>query len=135
MSIFKGGTVMDERSEKKAERKFDGSVFVGILLLGIGALFLLNNLDVFYIGEVWSFWPFLLVALGAQKISQGGSIDQVGSGFWLVFFGLWLYVSIEGIWGFGFEESWPALLIVWGLSMIWRSFGRPWPFQKKEIPS
>jgi len=126
---------MVEQSEIKAERKFDGSVFMGLLLLGIGALFLLNNLNVIYIGEFWSFWPFVLVVFGAQKIVQAGSSDQVGSGLWLVFFGLWLYISIEEIWGFGFEESWPALLIVWGVSMIWRSFGRPWPFQKKEMVS
>jgi hypothetical protein len=116
----------------EAKKKMDGSMFVGILLLGIGALFLLNNLDFIYVGRVWDYWPFILVALGIQKVVTAGSRDKVGSGLWLAFLGLWLFVSIQEIWDLGFRETWPALLIAWGVGIIWRSFDRPWPFDRKE---
>ena len=114
------------------KKKTDGNVFVGLLLLALGAFFLLDNLHIVYVGDIWSFWPFVLVIIGVQKAVSADAPDRAGSGLWLVFLGLWLYVSIEEIWGLGFGETWPALLIAWGIGMIWRSFGRPWPFGRKE---
>jgi len=116
----------------KTKSAFDGSVFVGLLLLGLGGLFLLNNLRVIYFGSVWDYWPFILVALGIHKVVTSDSKDKIGGGMWLAFIGLWLYVSIQQVWDLSFRETWPTLLIAWGVGMMWRSFGRPWPFGRKE---
>lgn len=125
----------EEDVTKRWRSRPDGGAFVGILLLALGGLFLLQNLDVIYVHSVWAFWPFILVAIGIQKVFSARDGDAVGSGLWMIFIGLWLYASIERLWGYGFSETWPALLIAWGLGMIWRSFGRPWPFLRKENQS
>ena len=126
---------MSQSSESPTRKRADGSVFIGILLLALGLLFLFDKLNVMEVGSIWSFWPFILVVIGIQKLTTGDTLDKVGSGLWMIFIGLWLYVSIEHLWGIGFSESWPALLIAWGIGMIWRSFGRPWPFLRKESVS
>ncbi len=126
---------MSHSAESSSRKKGDGSVFIGFFLLALGLLFLLDKLSVMEVGSIWSFWPFIIVIIGIQKLVTADAIDKVGSGLWMVFIGLWFYVSIEHLWGIGFSESWPALLIAWGIGMIWRSFGRPWPFLRKEIAS
>ena len=47
-----------------------GNVFWGVLLVVLGALFLLDNLDIVCInlGELWKFWPLLLVFWGIAAL-------------------------------------------------------------------
>ncbi len=123
---------MSKTGITQARRRGDSGMVMGVLLLGLGTLFLLHNLDLVYIGNFWSYWPFILVAFGLQKLVSATTPDNIENGVWLVFIGLWLYVSLEEIWGLDFGDTWPALLVVWGMELIWRSFGRPMPFSKKE---
>ena len=48
---------------------------VPILLIGLGALFLVNNMGWFRLGEILRFWPAALIALGAwmlyERLSAG----------------------------------------------------------------
>jgi hypothetical protein len=106
---------------EQSKPRFGGQLFVGVLLIGIGLLFLADNLYYLDIGPVWRYWPFILVLIGIQKLFNADDRDSVGSGVWLVFIGLWLFVSLNHIWGLGFGDSWPFLIIAWGISSIWRS--------------
>ena len=42
-------------------------MFIGVALILVGALFLLERLDIIEEG-VWRYWPVLLIALGASVI-------------------------------------------------------------------
>ncbi len=54
---------MSRKSKKNA------SLFVGILLVGIGVIFLLENLYLIDIAQILSdFWPLILVAVGLKII-------------------------------------------------------------------
>ncbi len=59
-------------------RKKQESLFWGVILLLIGALFLLNNLNVDI--DIWEFfgdyWPLILIAIGAKNIWQHWSNKQ-----------------------------------------------------------
>lgn len=110
----------------------DENLYLGILLVALGALFLFDRMDVFDLHDAWQFWPFIIVAVGLSKIFTASKAEQAGTGLWLIFIGLWLYVSIEEIWDLGFRETWPAIVIAWGIGLVWKSFGRPWPFLRKD---
>ncbi len=101
--------------------RFGGQLFLGLLLIGMGVLFLADNLYYLEIGPIWKYWPFILVLLGIQKVVNAKDRDDVGSGVWLLFIGLWLFVSLNHIWGLHFSDSWPFLIIAWGISVIWKS--------------
>jgi hypothetical protein len=54
----------------------------------------------------------------------------LANGLWEIFFAGWWYVSFNHIWGLGFGETWPALLVAWGIGMLLRPlldniFARP----------
>ncbi|MEK6649670.1 MAG: DUF5668 domain-containing protein [Bacteroidota bacterium] len=105
----------------KLKTRFGGQVFLGILLIGLGILFLADNLYYLDIGPLWRYWPFILVLLGIQKLVNARDRDGIGAGIWPVFIGLWLFVSLNHIWGLDFSDSWPFLIIAWGVSVIWKS--------------
>ena len=51
-----------------AVRAPSGSVFWGIILIALGAIFLLANFDVIDYGRIWNFWPLIVVILGLRLI-------------------------------------------------------------------
>lgn len=42
-------------------------VFTGLVLILIGLLFFLNNLG-YISGDIWKFWPLILILLGIKKL-------------------------------------------------------------------
>src|SRR5512140_2566086 len=99
-----------------------GSLVAGILLLVAGLVFLLDNFGVIYIGEpVSHFWPLIIVALGLVRIFQAENSSERRKGFGWMFFGLWLLVSVLHMFGLTFHNSWPLILIGFGIDAIWKS--------------
>jgi len=45
-----------------------GSVFWGLLLMGLGGVFLLANFDVIAIDRIWDFWPVIVIVIGLKMI-------------------------------------------------------------------
>ena len=93
----------------------------GVLLIAIGAVILLDRLDVIILHDyysLWHYWPLIMVAFGLNKLVAPVSAKQVLSGLWLIFFAAWWYVSYEELWNLSFYNSWPALLIAWGVGLV-----------------
>jgi TM2 domain-containing membrane protein YozV len=45
-----------------------GSAFWGLLLMGLGVVFLLANFDVIAIDRIWDFWPVIVIVIGLKMI-------------------------------------------------------------------
>ncbi|REJ12480.1 MAG: cell wall-active antibiotics response protein [Paenibacillaceae bacterium] len=105
--------------------KIFGRVFWGLVLLAIGGLFLLRQLNLlpfdFDIGFLFStFWPIILIAIGLQSLVSGG-------GWWgMILVGLGAFFQLQNLnfihlsLGEVIRYGWPVLLIIWGLNMIFR---------------
>jgi predicted membrane protein len=105
-----------------------GRIFPGIVLLIIGAVFLLRNLGLFDISEVRMYWPVLLIVVGvAHAISmRHGVRTLVWSGALIVMGGLLLLQNFGYINGNVWEIIWPVWLIFLGVSFMFRGrFGGP----------
>lgn len=98
-----------------------GQLVLGGILLLAGTTMLLDNLQVIDLGSVWRHWPALIVIVGIAKMIQASHPKEWISAFWLVFIGTWLYVSIFRLFGLGFDESWPLLIVALGASMVLRA--------------
>lgn len=64
-------------------RKFDfGNLFWGLLLLFIGSMFLLDNLNIvdFQFSNLWRLWPLLIVAAGVSLLSLKGWLGIIVTG-------------------------------------------------------
>jgi len=105
--------------------KIFGRVFWGLVLLAVGGMFLLHQLDLLpfdlNIGSlVATFWPIVLIAIGFQSLVGGG-------GWWgLLLIGLGAYFQLQNLnlidltLGELIRYGWPVALILWGLAMILR---------------
>jgi hypothetical protein len=54
-----------------AKQKKGDSLLWGIILIVVGAIFLLQQLDVDIFDQVWRFWPVILIFWGANKLWLG----------------------------------------------------------------
>ena len=104
------------------KKKRGGELVFGALLLLFGTLLLLDNVDIIDTGPIWRYWPFAIVAVGLNKILSSESRKELGGGVWLVFLGLWLFFSIYHVFGLALWDTWPMLLVAWGISEIWKAF-------------
>jgi len=112
---------------KRSQSPFhSGTLLLGVLLFAAGVIFLLDNFDVIYIGvPATRFWPLIVVAVGLSKYLQADSAYERRRGFWWIFIGLWLLVSVLHMFGLSFHTSWPLLLIGLGINAIWKAVSPP----------
>jgi hypothetical protein len=96
----------------------------GILLIAVGCAVLAERagyleIDIHWV-QLWRYWPWLLVVSGITKIIPPTTPRYLLNGTWEIFFAGWWYVSFNRIWGWGFSETWPALLVAWGVGLMLR---------------
>lgn len=108
--------------DQTSSQHYRGSLISGVILVAVGLIFLLDNFNVIYIGEpVSHFWPLIVVSIGLAKVFQAQSPGERRKGFAWVFIGLWLLVSVLHMFGLTFHNSWPLLLIGFGINAIWKA--------------
>ena len=106
-------------SEAESQRSRAGTLVVGIVLVGLGLLFLADTIGMADFSDVIErYWPMTLVLIGVPKLI---SRDTIGSGLWLIAIGVWLQITHLGLFGLGWATSWPVLLILIGAGMILRA--------------
>lgn len=105
----------------KARQRFGSQLIFGSVLILAGAAMLLDNWDIMDIGPIWRYWPLLLIGFAAVKFFYAGSREEEGSAIWTLIIGLWLLVSVLRLWDLGFRETWPAVFIAFGVSILWKN--------------
>lgn len=99
-------------------------VVFGIMIVILGVLFTLDNLDVLHAGDFLRYWPAGLVAVGLLKIYHAtrdghgwfGGLAFIVVGAWMLLNGvLYFRVSVR--------DLFPLLLVLLGTYMVWRGFG------------
>ena len=95
-----------------------------IIVIGIGVLFLLNTLNVFYFWEWARYWPVILIAIGLVKLVDANTPSGHVAGAILVGVGAVLLGQTLGYLNVRMHDLWPLFLIGAGLLML---FNRgPW---------
>lgn len=97
----------------------------GLLLIGFGVMFLLSELGVISLMELWSWWPFIFIGIGLIQAAMWRSAKSVASGFGMMLFGAWFLISDRGWFGLGWSDSWPLAVVAVGLSMVVRAALEP----------
>lgn len=96
----------------------------GLMLIAIGAVLLLDQFDLLDLYDLWHYWPLILVVVGLNKVIGYPTARDFTNGLWTMFIGLWLFANIEHMFGLTFRNSWPYVIIGWGVTMIIRPFVR-----------
>lgn len=92
----------------------------GFMLVALGVVFLLDRLDVLYLGRAWEWWPWIVIVFGTFRVALWSSAESVASGFGLMLFGGWFLVTVNHWYGFDWSNSWPLAIVAVGLSMVAR---------------
>jgi predicted membrane protein len=110
----------------KEKKFFHSGSLVGLILIVLGILWILNNLEIvdFRLSE-W--WPLIIIIIGLIHLVSGGRLFNTGAWI-LIFLGVVFllttneYLEWDEIWRF-----WPVILILIGLSILTQHHGRSVP--------
>ncbi len=110
----------DWRFRHRGPGRLGGAIF-GLWIVLIGVLFLLQNLGIFYIGQIWQFWPLILIGMGLSRVigsySPGGKVwGACLAGLGVIFLLSNMRMLPPHIWNY----IWPLGLVFWGVRMLLR---------------
>jgi len=104
------------------EGRFNPVLVTGVLAIAIGGLVMLDHAGYLHVGNLWRFWPLILIIFGLngflqrdQKCKSGGVI---GSGVMLIWGCLLLAASLGYL---RWDQMWPIFLIGLGLLLVWEA--------------
>jgi hypothetical protein len=106
------GSERDERDHRRH------SMVWGVILMTTGLAFLLDRFGFLDLDSLWDYWPLLFVVIGIGRMAASPTVRGVLRGLGSIFFGVWLYAALNNLWGLTFMNSWPLLIIVWGLRIM-----------------
>ena len=90
---------------------------IGSLIVLLGIALMLMNMGLIEHVHFWHFWPLILVVIGLGRLLDPGIGGDRWKGIWLILLGVWFQMVTLNIFGFTYGNSWPVLLIVWGMSL------------------
>ena len=100
-----------------------GVVF-SVAIIAVGALFLLDNLGIVRFHDVARWWPAILIALGVVRlVDSHGTVSMIWGGL-LAGIGALLLLDNLDLIVFDWRIVWPAILIGWGILMLFRTTQR-----------
>jgi hypothetical protein len=90
----------------------------GLLLLFAGVAGFLDAIDVWEMGNLWSWWPLGLIAIGLVNEISALSQRRSDGGIWLIAIGVWLLISTHHFFGLNHRTAFPVGIAVFGLGML-----------------
>ncbi|UGQ48119.1 LiaF transmembrane domain-containing protein [Massilia endophytica] len=108
----------------RRERSPAGQILVGLAVIGIGFVFLLDNLGWIDVDVSFQFWPVILMMAGVLKIMQSRSTNGSILGGFLLLFGALLLLKGMGVLYISWRVVAPLAMIGVGLMVVFRSSKR-----------
>lgn len=101
-----------------SESQSKGNLFFGLTLIVAGSVFLMDRMELIHAFDYWFLLPAMIALGGVVDIVSPSKPEHIAKGCFSLVFALWLYVSIEQLWGWNFRTSWPLLLIAFGIQHL-----------------
>lgn len=95
-----------------------GQLVLGLVVLAIGVGILASRLTGFEFDFWRGLWPLVIVAFGLVRFLDAQIPKRRREGLTILLVGLWLLINTLGLFGLGFRDSWPVLLVLLGLGRV-----------------
>jgi len=96
---------------------------LGLIVIILGILFTLDNLNLVYVGDYLRYWPALLLAFGVYRLMEPGNPPNLFPGIIFTFIGgVWLLNTLH--FHLAFHHYWPLALVLLGFAIISHAFRR-----------
>lgn len=89
----------------------------GLVIVGVGVALFLDSMQMVEVESLWHYAPLLLVVVGMNKMVGYPTARHFTNGLWEMIVGLWLFAVFEQMYGLTFANSWPILVIAFGLKL------------------
>jgi len=109
------------RTARRAERGMTSQVLMGVLVIAVGLLFLLDNLDIIDLHDALAFWPMIFIFAGVAKLLDTTSPNGYLLGLAGIGVGVLMILQRLGIVYFSWRAAWPLILIGVGLMVVYRA--------------
>jgi LiaF transmembrane domain len=96
----------------------------GLIVAGLGVLFLLSNLEIVRIYSWWQLWPVVLIGIGATKLVDEPAHHQKASGAIMIVAGGLFLASTFGWLPWNVWDFWPVAIIGAGVVMLIQRLGQ-----------
>ena len=97
---------------------FSPQFILGSMIILIGVLFMLDNLDIMDAGTILRFWPAVLVVYGASKIAQSRHLQGQIFDWIAASIGVLMLLDRLDFINFRVWDWWPIILIIIGLNFL-----------------
>jgi hypothetical protein len=98
-------------------------VVLGLLVVGMGILFLLDNLDILNIRHAIGFWPLVFIVTGCAALLGNGPRSGNYMGGVLIAVGVLMVLGRMGFFYISWGTLWPLVMIALGGLVLYRSLG------------
>ena len=112
----------------------------GLMLMGVGVLFLLDRMGQVDIGDFWHLWPLVFVFIGLSHLlfpsrrkvvrialgdargrrSMEGRHDRIDGVIWILIGG-WFFANQYHWWDLHYSNSWPIMILLIGVQTVLRA--------------
>lgn len=96
-------------------------LILGIVLIVFGGAFLLDELNVIDVDDLFRWWPLIPMAVGASMLGRGGGQGNRVFGVLLIGGGAWILLEDFGLIDLDLWDAWPLLLIGLGAWIVWNA--------------
>jgi hypothetical protein len=108
-------------SESRERHKRATAAVFGVLLIGVGVLFLLQNFGYVDAGQVGDWWPLLLIGFGIASLIAPKDPGDSATGVAVAALGAFFLLRKFDVIHWRFQDIWPAFLVLAGISLIARA--------------
>jgi hypothetical protein len=98
-------------------------VVLGLLVVGMGVLFLLDNLDILNFRHAIGFWPLVFIVAGCAALFGNGPRSGNYLGGVLIAVGVLMILGRLGFFYVSWGTLWPLVMIALGGLVLYRSLG------------
>lgn len=107
--------------DRQARRGATSQVLMGVLVIAVGLLFLLDNLDIIEVRAALAFWPLIFIFAGVAKLLDTSTPDGYLVGLAGIGIGVAMILNRLGIIDFSWRAAWPLILIAAGGMVVYRA--------------
>ncbi len=101
-------------------RRVSAAVF-GVILIGLGTLFTLDNLGYVDALRVWDYWPVVMIGFGLASLIAPKDAGDPASGAVLTALGTFFLLRQLDVIDWRFRDVWPMFLILAGVALVARA--------------
>ncbi len=100
-------------------KSMNSNFWISIALIGLGVIFLMDNLGFIYAWDVLDFWPVFLIAIGVVKLIGSNFKDIYSSSILIILGFVLLMITLNFLYWVDIWDLWPLVLIIVGGRIIY----------------